>query len=644
MDIQSPESLNRIPGIANTARKQLERLGVFSISDLLYTFPRTYQDRRVLPPIRSLRIEGSVTIYGVIADVSSEETKHRTWIIKAHVTDRSGTILAVFFNQPFLRTVLKPGLEVVLSGKMERNSFSGILQLTVADLEIIRSSDDRLWSLGRIVPVYPLVQGLYGIKMRQYIRSAVRIGLPYIRDYLPEWLRSKLNLCPLPQAIESIHFPDSPPINFAARQRLVFDEFFRFQLGIARKRNRVARNPTKFRLSVDCDLVLRYLNALPYRLTKAQLRVIKDIGEDIQSGRAMNRLIQGDVGSGKTDVAVVTLLTAIDAGMKGAIMAPTEVLAEQHYLKFSRQLEPLGVQVALLKGNQRSRHRKAVLEALSGEKPVVVVGTHALLEPGVVLRDLAVVIIDEQHRFGVMQRMRLAEKGMNPHCLFTTATPIPRTFTLTLFGDLDKSIIDEMPPGRIPIETITIRESQLPKLWMHCRTSLLEGRQLYVVYPLIEESAKLDLQSAIMGFDEIRQSIFPDFRVGLVHGRMSGAEKTAVMAAFKSGEIQVLVATTVIEVGVDVPNASMMIIMNAERFGLSQLHQLRGRVGRGQFRSSCYLVATPKSEVAKKRIDAMVATTDGFELAELDPWFWIYVAGPVRWLSKQCPVVRNLRC
>ncbi len=598
--------------------KSMNKLGIFRLEQALSYFPRTYQDRRAIPSIARVPRSGTQLVTGHIVAVSVDESKVKVAIVRVRIQDASGVLDLVFFNQKYLVNVLRVGAWIVALGKIEHNGFSGQYTVTVSEFDLIRDDLDRRLLMGRIVPIYGLTHGVYQAAFRSAITQLVTRFASEIDDYLPVSILKKLNLMPLSEAVMQLHLPVSPEMGLAARQRIAFDELFHFQLEMMLKREIQSRQLTGIQIDPQSKLVDQYLQALPYRLTDGQAAVVRHIQSDFQTGYVMNRMVQGDVGCGKTDVLVIALLMAIDSGYKGAVMVPTEVLALQHYDRFARQLSPFGVSVYLMKGGQRSVERRAALAALAGESPVVVVGTHALIEAPVTINRLGLVVIDEQHRFGVMQRMALAQKGPIPHALFTTATPIPRSFMLTVFGDLDQSLITDMPAGRTPIQTDHVRKKHAESAWQVCVSELEAGRQIYVVYPLIEESEKLDLASAIDGYEALRTTVFSATTVGLMHGRLSPSDKQQVMAQFKAGHIRVLVSTTVIEVGVDVPNATVMVIMNAERFGLSQLHQLRGRVGRGMHRGLCVLVGDPKSEESRKRIEAMVSTTDGFKLAELD--------------------------
>jgi ATP-dependent DNA helicase RecG len=612
------QDIQFIKGIGPHTGKALAKLGIHSVRDFILYFPRAHEDRRKLPMIRDLKLQVPSAFIGIVQAMTEEKRKNNMHIINAVIRDANGMVTAVFYNQKYLAKLLTPGTKVLLRGKLEENNYTHTPQFTCQDVEPLLTQEDMQHNTRCIVPIYALTHGLYASKMRQI---AHKLLVPsYLRDFrdpLPETLKSQLSLLSFQDALYQMHFPDSPEMGIKARQRLVFDELFVFQLALAQKRFELQQQPTRFQLQGDGPLTQAYIQTLPYTLTNAQQAAIAEIATNVGETHAMNRLLQGDVGSGKTDVAIMALLMAVQSEKKGAFLAPTQILAEQHYEKCVQRLHPLGIQVHLLTGASRSRERKAILAALVEETPMIIIGTHALLEDPIKIPNLAVAIIDEQHKFGVMQRTALRQKEYNPHCLFMTATPIPRSFLLTSFGDLDKSILDEMPPGRQPISTFYAKPKYQDSVWKQCAKRLQKNEQLFVVYPLIEESKTLDLSSALEGKSQL-ETQFPGYKVGLIHGRMSGSEKTDIMAKFKAQEYQILVATTVIEVGIDIPNATMIVIMDADRFGLSQLHQLRGRVGRGQVASVCTLIATPKTPNARKRISAMLETTDGFRLSEID--------------------------
>lgn len=598
--------------------KRLEKLGLFAPKDILYYAPKSYEDRRHLPKIYQLKTGETQTILGAITHLSETTPRPKISILKAILNDDTGTCVAIWFNQAYLKKIMKIGTKVLIKGKCDINAYTAEKEITVISTDFILSTQDTLKNLGCIVPNYLLTQGLYPGQYRNLVQSTLDKYLPTITDPLPLTLRQTYDLIPLRLALTHIHFPKTEEDLNKARKRLVFDEFFFFQLTLASHYTNRKIQEISIPLSTKSPLIDQYKTQIPYALTNAQKQAIQDVENDVTQSIAMNRLLQGDVGSGKTDVAVMALLFAINSQKKGVIMAPTEILAVQHYFKFKAYFDPHNIPVYLLKGGMKKKEKQALLDLFKQEDPSIIVGTHALIQDSVEIQNLGLCVIDEQHRFGVMQRLALKQKGLMPHCLFMTATPIPRTLLITSFGDLDKSIIHEMPPGRTPPKTYFFKETSLPAVYGFCREELAKGYQVYSVYPLVEESEKLDLTSAIEGWTDLQKNIFPDYTIGLIHGRLTPQEKSDIMAKFKQKEIHMLVATTVIEVGIDVPNATIMIINHAERFGLSQLHQLRGRIGRGVGESRCFLIGDPKTTNAKQRIKAMLDTSNGFKIAEYD--------------------------
>jgi len=531
--------------------------------------------------------------------------------------DPTGYLTAVWFNQPYLGKVLRRGQTMFLHGRVARFR-NGPLQMQHPEYELVEDGEDETLHTGRLVPIYRLTEGLTQRPLRSLLWRVVDQYAGKVPESLPEALRRRRRLVPLPTALRGIHFPETDDELAAARRRLVFEDFFLLQLGLAIRRQREGRT-RGIVMDPAGELVARLRRSLPFALTAAQERVWEEIRRDLAAPYAMNRLLQGDVGSGKTIVAAMAILAAVEAGYQTALMAPTEILAEQHYMTLDPLLPSLGVPVALLTGAIKGREREALLEGAATGRVPCLVGTHALIQEGVEFRRLGLAVVDEQHRFGVVQRAVLRKKGDNPHVLVMTATPIPRTLALTLYGDLDVSVIDELPPGRQPIKTVVRDEGKRPQIYAFLRKQIEEGRQVYVVCPLVEESEATDLKAATEMAERLQREVFPDLSVGLLHGRMSLPGKESVMGVFKAGKTHVLVSTTVIEVGIDVPNASVMLVEHAERFGLSQLHQLRGRVGRGPWNSYCILLAsgTPSAE-ARRRMAALAETGDGFRIAEVD--------------------------
>jgi ATP-dependent DNA helicase RecG len=506
---------------------------------------------------------------------------------------------------------------IVAYGVVKDNPYG--LQMETPEWEDLPdgADPDSLLSVNRIVPIYPLTEGIRQKRMRQILYNAVQYA-HLTPEILPRSVRERVGLPPIQQALQQIHFPDEADQIEPARRRLVFEEFFLMQLGVGMQR-RQNQQERGIAMRIDEERLNAQLHRLvPFELTNAQKRVIREIWSDMAQPHPMNRLLQGDVGSGKTIVAAAAILAAVDNQYQAAMMAPTEILAEQHYINLHRLFQPLGISVELLVGRLSNKQRQQARERVASGRGMVAVGTHALIQEEVSFARLGLAIVDEQHRFGVLQRAALRDKGIMPHLLVMSATPIPRTLTMTLYGELDVSIIDEMPPGRKPVKTHWKTPEERLKVYAGVRKLIEEGRQAYVICPLIDESDKLQVRAAEEMAEHLRKDVFPDLRVGLLHGRMKPAEKEAVMEQFRAGELDILVSTTVIEVGVDVPNAAVIVIEDADRFGLAQLHQLRGRVGRSEHQSFCILVANPKSEDGQKRMEIMARTTNGFIIAEED--------------------------
>ena len=604
------------------AARLITELNIRTIGDLLEYYPRDYLDRGHFQSIYDVGRTGEYeTIQGVVVN-QSEFTPSRRGaqpVGKIAVYDQVGVAQLVNFGRRagYLKNLLKVGTPVVVSGKFTRRNNE--IQTTDFEFEVLEEEDADLIHTGRIVPKYALTAKLTQRRLRQWTKTILDGYAAEYPEILPLDIRQRNQLIDRCTAIQEIHFPSSEGYKDAARKRLAFDEFFLLELGLELKKQRWKTEEKGIAFRVEGQLLDRFIEALPFQLTSAQKRVIEEIKSDMANGQAMNRLLQGDVGSGKTIVGVVALLCAIQSGYQGALMVPTEILAEQHVYNLSELLEPLGLKVVLLKSDLSKTERDEALAAIADGSAHVVVGTHALIQEGVEFHQLGVVIIDEQHRFGVMQRATLRDKGTTPDVLVMTATPIPRTLALTIYGDLNVSVIDEMPPGRQKITTRWVREKDREKLYAQIEKEVQRGRQAYIIYPLVEESEKLEeIKAATEMADHFQDNVFPHLRVGLLHGRMRSVEKQDVMGRFKNREIDILVSTTVIEVGIDVPNATLMLIENAERFGLSQMHQLRGRVGRGTHKSSCHLISGSLTDDGIRRIRAMTRTNDGFELAEAD--------------------------
>lgn len=657
-ELELTDGLERVPGLNRTDINAFKRLGLRTVEDLLYHFPHRYDDFSQQQGIAHLVVGSTTTIVGEISAVNLRGGPRPR--VEVEVSDESGTIRAVYFNQPWLMKQLTVGRMITLSGKV--TSFNGMRQFSSPTWEPYMPDVESLHT-GRLVPVHPLSKGLVERNARAAIKLVVDAVTPKVPDYLPAALRTRRNLLPLGEALAQIHYPANGQQIQRARERLGFDEFLFIQLGVV-QRKLLWQGELGYQLRFLPELHADLQRQLPFSLTGAQRRSLDEIFGDMAHPKPMARLLQGDVGSGKTVVAAAALLQAIGNGFQGALMAPTEILAEQHYkgLKqllgrvavprsaaqasdehaWQAELDPeeaarlaeikailgmseaddmqgKGVRVALLTGSLGARERRRVLEGIAKGDVDLVVGTHALITDSVRFHSLGLVVVDEQHRFGVEQRQRLRDKGFNPHLLVMTATPIPRTLTMTIYGDLDTSLLDELPPGRHAIRTRWVRKRERDKAYRHIRREIEKGRQVFVICPLVEESEKIDLPSAEEMYEQLQSTTFPDLRVTLLHGRMLPREKDEVMVAFRDRQYDILVATSVIEVGIDIPNASTIIIEGAERFGLAQLHQFRGRVGRGQHQSYCILISDKDdNEATKQRLEAMEASTDGFKLAEID--------------------------
>ena len=610
--------LQFVKGVGPHIAKLFEKLELRTVQDLLLHLPSRHEDRTRLTPLRTVLPGEARTCAGTIAGVSPPPRGRPRVPLYVTLRDASGFLRAKWFNQPYLERTFKRGQRLIVYGKVEPpRGGSGALEMAVKDYEVVENADDEPLHTGRLVPVYPSTAGLSHRRLRRIMKQLVDGFADRVPETLPDGLRTRRGLEPLGRALRAGHFPDAEAERAAARRRLVFDDFFLLELGLAIRRHREGRQPG-LAINPKGLLAKRLRESLPYALTRAQERVWQEIRADMAQPHPMNRLLQGDVGSGKTVVAALAILTAIEAGFQTALMAPTEILAEQHARTLGALLGPVGVRVALLTNATRGRERQGLLAAVAAGELRCVVGTHALVQEGVGFQRLGLAVVDEQHRFGVIQRATLRSKGESPDVLVMTATPIPRTLALTLYGDLDVSVIDEMPPGRRPVRTFVRTERERPRIYAFLRDEVQAGRQGYVVYPLVEESEATDLRAATEMAERLGREVFPDFGVGLLHGRMSGLEKDRVMEEFRAGAIHLLVSTTVVEVGIDVPNASVMLVEHAERFGLSQLHQLRGRVGRGPWKSYCILMSRAASEDAQRRLDAIAETADGFRIAEVD--------------------------
>ena len=607
-------SVRYIKGVGPAKMNLLNRIGIDTIEDLLYYFPRRYEDRSNIKSIADVRPGGFETIKVKVLVLGARATKRGMNILQVAMGDSTGVIHATWFNQPYLKDKFKVGQEVVLYGKVEGYD---CLRINNPEYEILTGTKEDSAHMGRIVPIYPLTEDLTQRWLRNILKFSVDEYTGSVTDMLPNDIRDRNDLMLLKGALQNAHFPVSGVVLEKARRRLIFDEFFLLQAGIAIKRVGVGRDMNGYAHDIDGDMIRRFRKSLPFEFTNSQEKVIKEIASDMSKPIPMNRLLQGDVGSGKTIVALCALVITAQNACQGALMVPTEILAEQHYKNIETMLKNFNIKPVLLSGDLPVKERDRRRRMIEAGEADIIVGTHALIQQGVRFKKLALAVIDEQHKFGVTQRALLRSKSINPDILVMTATPIPRTLALTVYGDLDISTIDELPPGRGEIKTFYFQEKNRQKAYGLAEQQVKMGRQAYVVYPIIEESEKSDLRAAVKMCKELA-ALFPELKVGLLHGRMNSSEKGNIMGAFKQKKIDILVSTVVIEVGVDISNASVMIIEHAERFGLSQLHQLRGRIGRGKYLSYCVLVAEPNSDEARCRVNAMLDTQDGFKIAEKD--------------------------
>ena len=607
------DSVTEIKGIGAKKAQTLNNLGIFTVNDLIEHFPRDYEDRSQVKDIADLTENEENTFFALVSAVPENVHIRKMTVTKVKLSDSTGSVNAVWYNQPFIKNALKKDEEYIFTGVYKKSGYRR--EVSSPEFEKAGTGKEILGG-GRIVPVYPLTSGI----SQKVLRSLIKTTLDAVKTQLPEFLpldmRKKYMLCERNFAISNIHFPENDESFFIARKRLVFEELFVLQTALFILKGTAKRNDgivfkTKG-ISEESE------KAFGFDFTKAQKKVIAEICADVSKGIPMNRLIQGDVGSGKTAVAMTAALMAVKNGYQAALMAPTEVLASQHYESFKEFFDKFGINVCLLKGSLKKKEKEAVKELISTGEADVIVGTHAIIQEDVEFKKLGLVITDEQHRFGVKQRNVLSEKGINAHVMVMTATPIPRTLALILYGDLDVSVIDELPPGRQHIDTFAVNSSYHQRAYGFIRKEVENGRQAYMVCPMIEENDAIEAKSVMQMIDEVSQTDFKGLSVAVLHGKMKADEKERIMKDFAENKIQILISTTVIEVGINVPNATIMLIENAERFGLSQLHQLRGRVGRGKYQSYCILVTDSKSEVTKERMKVMKKTNDGFEISETD--------------------------
>lgn len=633
----SQADVTYIKGVGPKVAYMLNKLGIYTANDLLYYFPRKHVDYSTRTRIKDLEPGMTTTIFGTIKSVEAFTTKNNLGIIKVKINDGSGSLSLNFFASKSSKYMLErmksqfpKGSGIMVSGTAKVNSYDGMLTLDKPTYSIMddKVPDSSNLNMARIVPIYPLSENLNIKTLRKAIFNVLQTYESEIETVLPDFLVKKYDLMDKRTALRQIHFPDNKTNLDRARYTLVFEEFFLIQLKLALIREENNRNLTSIPLEIKRDgLVMKFINSLPFKFTGAQQRALNEILNDLNSEKPMQRLLQGDVGSGKTVVATAMLLAAVENGYQAAIMAPTEILAQQHFNNISKWLNPLGIRVELFLGSIGKKQRKVSETNLRNGQVDIAVGTHALIQENIEFANLGAVVIDEQHRFGVKQRLALRKKSRNPQVLTMTATPIPRTLAITLNGDLDLTIIDELPKGRKPIlTTLANSRKQIADL---IRREVEAGRQAYIVYPLIDESETLSAKAATKERERWQSEVFPEYKIGLLHGKLKNDEKDDVMNKFKNKEYDILVSTTVVEVGVDVPNATVIVIENAERFGLSQLHQLRGRVGRSDLQSYCVLSSSTKSQETRARLNIMTQTNDGFVIAEKD----LQIRGPGEFLG-----------
>ena len=613
-DIYQPIEDAEIKYFDEKNTNKLKRLGIKSLYNLFYYFPRAYDDRTNIMKIGDLRGDEYVVLKATLLTVSAPPTRSGLKMVKATATDNTGIIELVWFQMPYLRKTLKIGEEYIFIGQIKRGY---VYQLVNPEFKL--GSNQQKLEAGEILPIYSTSKEMPQNTLRKLMKEAVKSKLYIFQENIPEEILKKYKVMNREQAMKEIHFPTNSKNLEEAKRRFAIEELLVLEMGILQKRFEMdSQNTSKYELEDKKTLVKQYLENLTFSLTKAQKKVITEIYRDLSNGRIINRLIQGDVGSGKTIVSMVLLLYMVENSYQGVLMAPTEILAVQHYLSVKDKFEKLGVRVELLTGSFKGKTKQKLLDSIKEGEVDIVIGTHALIEENVEFERLGLIIIDEQHRFGVVQRKLLRDKGVLANLVVMSATPIPRSLALSIYGDLDVSVIDELPPGRKPIKTkwiATIDETKT--MYEFIGKKLSQGRQAYFVAPLIEESEKLAAKSTEELLEEVSKYL-PEYRIGVLHGRMKNADKDEIMNSFKNKELDIMVSTTVIEVGVDVPNATVMVMNNAERFGLSALHQLRGRVGRGEYQSYCFLVSRTENAVSKSRLQVMEETQDGFKIAEED--------------------------
>ena len=606
-------SIQYLKGVGPKKSQLLNRLNIESIEDLFYFFPRSYEDRRKIEKISDLE-DGEKTNIEVVLDSkpSMYRPSRKISITKAMAKDDTGIVQLVWFNQDYIIKQLNQGDKIKLNGKVKKSGM-----ITEIHNPIYIKSGEKSDKIGKILPIYNLTERLKNNEMIKIMDTALEDYLGYVDESIPSYITDRFKLLSLRDSLKHIHFPVNRNSYLQSRNRLVFEELFTLQLGLLLLKNRYKNETEYIEFSSD-EVIDEFLNALPFKLTNAQSTVFKEISKDMKSKKQMNRLVQGDVGSGKTIIAVLAMFKAFKNGYQSVMMAPTEILAYQHLESISELFEPYGIKCELLASSVTKKNKEKIIERVKSGETDILIGTHALIEDYVEFKNLGLAITDEQHRFGVRQRAKLSSKGKSPDILIMTATPIPRTLALIVHGDLDVSIIDELPPGRKKIETFVRNDKNRDKIYDFVREQVNQGRQIYIVCPLVEESETLNIKSATEIYENLSENEFKDFRVSLLHGKMKPKEKDKIMMNFKNNEADILVSTTVIEVGVNIPNSSVMIIENSERFGLAQLHQLRGRIGRGEYKSYCILMNEGRGKVAKERMSIMEKTNDGFLISEKD--------------------------
>lgn len=628
-----------IKGVGPKVAYKLNKLGIFTAQDLMMYFPKKHIDYSSRTLIKKLQEGQTTTVFGYIKSVSSFNTKNNLSVTKVVIADESGRFELSFFNAKGNRYLLERmkaqfpvNAGIMVSGVVKRNNYTGLLTMdkptySIMTGEFLDNPDSNL-NIARIVPIYTVCEDLSIKTLRKAIFNAIELYKNDIKNIIPDFIRERLGIMDKKEAVKQIHFPETMDALEHARFSLIFEELFLIQLKLIRLRETTAKNTTSFALQVHKDgLVQNFIKNLPFELTSGQKQAVNEILQDMNSDAPMQRLLQGDVGSGKTVVATIMLLAAIENGYQGALMAPTEILAQQHYNNLVQWLTPMGLSVGLFLGSHGKRIRQKFETDLKNGQTHIAVGTHALIQENVEFNNLGAIVVDEQHRFGVKQRNILKKKSQNPQILTMTATPIPRTLALTVHGDLDLTVINELPKGRKPIKTVLTGSHK--QVWDLIKKEVESGRQAYVVYPLIDESETLSAKAATIEAEKLQAEVFPQFKIGLLHGKLKNDEKDEVMKDFKEGKYDILVSTTVVEVGVDVPNATVMVIENAERFGLSQLHQLRGRVGRNSLQSYCVLITSSRSQETRDRLGIMTETNDGFVIAEKD----LQLRGPGEFLG-----------